>query len=224
MKWGVRRYQNPDGSLTEAGRRRYGKMSKDTKKFVNDYMHYKDMDYNSPEYQKTKDIMALAKKSLDEKYGDVVMYDSFRDGKYYYTMHIKDKISGMSVETLADKPYSNSDLRYKSDYEWYNDPEEMEWYNYTKEDIPNKIKRQYEWYKERALDGDTGQDIHTDEFLTREGYGRKHIKELLDAFAEETAEEMVADYSDKEINDYIKSVRNMNIDDQIELLKKTEYL
>lgn len=24
MKWGVRRYQNPDGSLTEAGRKRYG--------------------------------------------------------------------------------------------------------------------------------------------------------------------------------------------------------
>lgn len=23
MKWGVRRYQNPDGSLTEAGRKRY---------------------------------------------------------------------------------------------------------------------------------------------------------------------------------------------------------
>lgn len=27
MKWGVRRYQNPDGSLTEAGRKRYDKMS-----------------------------------------------------------------------------------------------------------------------------------------------------------------------------------------------------
>ena len=24
MKWGVRRFQNPDGSLTEAGRKRYG--------------------------------------------------------------------------------------------------------------------------------------------------------------------------------------------------------
>ena len=24
MKWGVRRYQNPDGSLTEAGRKQYG--------------------------------------------------------------------------------------------------------------------------------------------------------------------------------------------------------
>lgn len=25
MKWGIRRYQNPDGSLTDAGRKRYGK-------------------------------------------------------------------------------------------------------------------------------------------------------------------------------------------------------
>ena len=25
MKWGVRRYQNPDGSLTDLGRVRYGK-------------------------------------------------------------------------------------------------------------------------------------------------------------------------------------------------------
>lgn len=29
MKWGVRRYQKKDGSLTLAGRRRYGKMSND---------------------------------------------------------------------------------------------------------------------------------------------------------------------------------------------------
>lgn len=29
MKWGIRRYQNADGSLTEAGIKRYGKMSDD---------------------------------------------------------------------------------------------------------------------------------------------------------------------------------------------------
>lgn len=29
MKWGVRRYQNADGSLTDAGKKRYGKMSDD---------------------------------------------------------------------------------------------------------------------------------------------------------------------------------------------------
>lgn len=28
MKWGIRRYQNEDGSYTEAGKKRYGKMSK----------------------------------------------------------------------------------------------------------------------------------------------------------------------------------------------------
>lgn len=27
MKWGVRRYRNPDGSLTPKGKKRYGKMS-----------------------------------------------------------------------------------------------------------------------------------------------------------------------------------------------------
>lgn len=31
MKWGVRRYQNPDGTLTEEGRRRYGKDLDDSK-------------------------------------------------------------------------------------------------------------------------------------------------------------------------------------------------
>ena len=29
MKWGVRRYQNPDGSLTAAGKRRYGDIYND---------------------------------------------------------------------------------------------------------------------------------------------------------------------------------------------------
>ena len=29
MKWGVRRYQNTDGSLTNAGKKKYGKMSDD---------------------------------------------------------------------------------------------------------------------------------------------------------------------------------------------------
>lgn len=37
-KWGIRRYQNPDGSLTEAGKQRYS--GSDAKKnFVDDYKH-----------------------------------------------------------------------------------------------------------------------------------------------------------------------------------------
>lgn len=41
MKWGVRRYQNEDGSYTEAGRKRYGigserKSAKQVKRFLNE--------------------------------------------------------------------------------------------------------------------------------------------------------------------------------------------
>lgn len=32
MKWGIRRYQNPDGTLTEAGRKHYGKIEAKNKK------------------------------------------------------------------------------------------------------------------------------------------------------------------------------------------------
>lgn len=35
MKWGVRRYQNKDGSLTPAGRKRYNSMSDDAKTAYN---------------------------------------------------------------------------------------------------------------------------------------------------------------------------------------------
>lgn len=35
MKWGVRRYQNADGSLTAAGKKRYGKMSNDAREAYN---------------------------------------------------------------------------------------------------------------------------------------------------------------------------------------------
>ena len=38
MKWGIRRYQNPDGSLTEAGKRRYQKELDKAKKRYKDTM------------------------------------------------------------------------------------------------------------------------------------------------------------------------------------------
>ena len=223
QKWGVRRYQNPDGTRTAEGKR-HRNMKKDSQKFVNNYMKYKDLDYRTPEYAKANNALALAKKALDEKYGDIVMYDSFRDGKYYYTMHIKDKMSGMSIETLSDTPYSDSDLRYKRDYNYYDDPEDMEFFGYTKDDIPKKIANKYKYNKEDTLKGKTGSYNLTDEFLTMDEYTRKHIDEIMDAWAEETAEGMVFDHDDKEINDYIKSVRNMSVDDKIKVLKRDDFI
>lgn len=49
MKWGIRRYQNPDGSLTEAGKKRYAKMEK--KRGSDDYERVKEL-----KKKKTKDL------------------------------------------------------------------------------------------------------------------------------------------------------------------------
>ncbi len=60
MKWGIRRYQNPDGSLTEAGRRRLEK--KDTKWAKKNY----DKIYNKA-YKKSKnELSKYAKKELGD--------------------------------------------------------------------------------------------------------------------------------------------------------------
>lgn len=57
MKWGIRRYQNPDGSLTEAGRRRLEK--KDTKWAKKNY----DKIYDSA-YKKSKKELTKYSKSI----------------------------------------------------------------------------------------------------------------------------------------------------------------
>ena len=43
MKWGVRRFQNPDGTLTAAGRRRIAKLSKKRDAAVKAYDKTNDM-------------------------------------------------------------------------------------------------------------------------------------------------------------------------------------
>ena len=65
MKWGVRRYQNPDGSLTDAGKRRYkvgsdGKISnaKGATRFLND----SDISISRAKYEATVNYKSAAKK------------------------------------------------------------------------------------------------------------------------------------------------------------------
>ena len=79
MKWGVRRYQNPDGSLTEAGKKRYGTditkvkekvVRKQAKKLANNtnsksgkYFHAVN-EKTKAEYRNTKEAKAV------KNYGD----------------------------------------------------------------------------------------------------------------------------------------------------------
>ena len=70
QKWGVRRYQNPDGSLTEAGKKRYG----NEREFANRvYSKSKDVEsvitaLKSDVYSEVKDSKKLA--ALDKNFKD----------------------------------------------------------------------------------------------------------------------------------------------------------
>lgn len=50
MKWGVRRFQNPDGSLTPAGKKRYGVLEEAVKR-ANDFSRYAES--NAKRYAKS---------------------------------------------------------------------------------------------------------------------------------------------------------------------------
>lgn len=71
MKWGVRRYQNPDGTLTELGKKRYAKQfSKKEKRMERRLNAAKNREYKKQEkLQKMKDKIAkdprLLKKHMD---------------------------------------------------------------------------------------------------------------------------------------------------------------
>ena len=66
MKWGVRRYQNPDGTLTEAGKKRYGS-------------NYKSLATKRYEYRGDTDSNAYKRSvELDRKIGE--RYSNYNEG------------------------------------------------------------------------------------------------------------------------------------------------
>lgn len=65
MKWGVRRYQNPDGTLTSAGRKRYLKEKGISSKRIN---AIEKLSKESPNRALTSIVNSVSKKNLDELY------------------------------------------------------------------------------------------------------------------------------------------------------------
>ena len=87
MKWGVRRYQNKDGSLTAAGRKRYGKK-------ISKYAEAEENRYSK-----------LAKKA--KKKGDIATSDKYRQLKLdtHYGMTQDDWYKEMQEVKAAGKKY-----------------------------------------------------------------------------------------------------------------------
>ena len=65
QKWGIRHFQNPDGTLTAEGKRRYGDISVKSKEYANKldtYAKYKDMKKNRKALGLSKSDVKNAKK------------------------------------------------------------------------------------------------------------------------------------------------------------------
>lgn len=112
QKWGVRRYQNPDGSLTEAGKKRYTKQSLED--------DVRELKFNGRKYGFVADIAVKHRYynnliADDKKYNEAVdlLLNSYVDRGVY-----------SKQEALKERPlYFNSvdwlDLQYEAASYWY---------------------------------------------------------------------------------------------------------
>ena len=100
MKWGVRRYQNPDGSLTEAGKRRY---STDISERDEKYIRLKG---NSPRnYQRSLNRM-------DQAYADQLAEKTRFDSKANkYGVKIAERAEKIGYDASSGDPRNSSDKK-----------------------------------------------------------------------------------------------------------------
>lgn len=117
MKWGVRRYQNPDGSLTEEGKRRYGNNSTSEKRvFISGSS--KTQTEDSPYYRKelNKEIADVIDSFLAEN-ADIIVGDApgiDRQVQDYLNSKAYEKVSvygpGENLRYLANDKWSKNPI------------------------------------------------------------------------------------------------------------------
>lgn len=101
QKWGVRRYQNPDGSLTPAGQKRYGNYTtaKEYSKRLNDLD--KAIAFNQRDLNEGKNRMRALERKL-KKRGNLIEVDEEGNKTYGFTASRKD-------QKLKNKMFKNDD-------------------------------------------------------------------------------------------------------------------
>lgn len=114
QKWGIRRFENPDGTLTEAGKARYGKGEKGQKNFSKDFKRmYKKSDRTNNDFKNrvTNKVGSLVSKE------EVEMLAVKREKAF----KLFDK-----VDRLEDELYNKASKQaYKEAFDWMekNDPD-----------------------------------------------------------------------------------------------------
>lgn len=83
MKWGVRRYQNYDGSYTQKGLARYRKAEADYDKAESEYKSLKDSG-DKEGMRSAKDRMKFAERNMRKEYKDLKRHKMADEGKKLY--------------------------------------------------------------------------------------------------------------------------------------------
>ena len=96
MRWGIRRYQNPDGTLTEEGKRRYGVGNSEGRQIENESKHWKKSDakYLSDEELRKRNNRLQA----ERQYKELTTTDSERE-KEQYKKDLKRKLIAAAIVT-----------------------------------------------------------------------------------------------------------------------------
>lgn len=105
MKWGVRRYQNKDGSLTDAGKKRYYKEA--------DAGHYDKEGYNGTRYKETKKGKKEAFYADPEEWARRDNIAAKRIAEE--TSHMTSKLKQMSDKSIRNRPKATMDLSNMTD-------------------------------------------------------------------------------------------------------------
>lgn len=117
QKWGIRRFQNPDGSLTEAGKRRYAKYKTRNEKYekkVNEYRLKQDKDYRKAESIHSKKDLKARNRSMEKVTANTVKADKL----YKKAAQATDNVERAKYEAKAYKKMRKAAL-YGEDADFY---------------------------------------------------------------------------------------------------------
>lgn len=127
QKWGVRRYQNPDGSLTEAGKKRLLKETKYATKanYGGKYAKYKFADTyirnRAKEKIQTDKKLNEAYDNMEKAYSRYKKYDNDIESKVsaYADKHMNDDVTNEELYLEAYEKYEDYSKRYKLEKDYY---------------------------------------------------------------------------------------------------------
>ena len=170
QRWGVRRYQNPDGSLTPEGRQRYGA---------------KDWESDSTKAKKRDLVGSMSDKDFKKKYGH-------SKAKYMKSLDRQEKVISAVSSSMdrASKRLKSMDERDKASRANLNNPkmsdrEYKKLYGISREKMRQRVKKENahnELAKKEALERqkqrDAKNEVLNKEYSTKSGYNKGFIDYL----------------------------------------------